>query len=160
MPLSMKPLMRFRADLQPPDVIGEGPFGMRQIFVVSGGKVEGDRVRGQLRPGGGDWLLVGSDGFGRLDVRGTIATEDGAFIYVSYYGIARMTERALQALTAGPPTEFGEISFMTQPRFETGDTRYRWLNSAVCTAEGRLHPGPGVEYQVYEMQNHLQGERQ
>jgi hypothetical protein len=38
-------------------------------------------------------------------------------------------------------------------RFETGDSRYAWLNSAVCLAEGRLHPGPAVEYQVDEVQN-------
>lgn len=154
MPLTLKPLMHYRADLEPPDVVGDGPFGQRQIFVVTGGKVDGDRVRGQLRAGGGDWLLVGSDGFGRLDVRGTIVTDNGALIYVSYFGVAQMSERAIQALTSGPPTEYGEIVFMTQPRFETGDSRYAWLNSAVCVAEGRVHPGPAVEYQVYEVQNH------
>lgn len=154
MPLALTPLMHYKVSLELPDVVGDGPLGQRQIFVVTHGEVDGDRVRGRIRPGGGDWLLVGADGIGRLDVRGTIATDDGAFIYISYFGLAELTERAMQALTSGPPTEYGEISFITQPRFETGDSRYTWLNTVTAIAEGRLHPGPGVEYQVYEVRNH------
>ena len=151
MSLSLRPLTSYRADLEAPDVVGPGPFGERQVFVVKGGKVTGERLSGALRPGGGDWLLVGADGYARLDVRGTIQTDDGALIYVSYLGVLELSERAMQALTQGPATEYGEARFLTQPRFETGDPRYAWLNTAVCVAQGRLHPGPAVEYQVYEV---------
>jgi hypothetical protein len=144
--------MEYRTELDQPTVIGDGPFGQRQIFTATGGKVDGDRVRGTFRPGGGDWLLAGPDGYGRVDVRNTIETDDGALIYVCYYGIAELSQRAMQALSSGPPTEYGEIRFTTQPRFETGDPRYSWLNAMVCVAEGRLHPGPAVEFQVYEVQ--------
>ena len=151
MPLSLRPLTSYRADLEAPEVVGPGPFGLRQVFIVKGGKVTGERLSGALRPGGGDWLLASADGFGRLDVRGTIETDDGALLYVSYFGVVELSERAMQALTEGPATDYGEVSFMTQPRFETGDPRYTWLNTAVCVAEGRLLPGPAVEYQVYEV---------
>lgn len=57
----------------------------------------------------------------------------------------------MQALTTGQSTEFGEIKFITQHRLETGDPRYAWVNSAVCVAEGRLLPGPAVEYNVCEV---------
>lgn len=151
MTLTTRPLLTYRADLLPPQVLGNGPYGQRQIFVVTGGKAEGDRVSGELLPGGGDWLLVGPDGFGRLDVRGTLQTSDGALVLISYHGLIELTERALQALTTGPSTEYGEVSFITAPRFETGDPRYAWLNSIICVAQGRLHPGPAVEYDVYEV---------
>jgi hypothetical protein len=39
---------------------------------------------------------------------------------------------------------------MTQPRFETGDARYSWLNRLVAVAEGRLVPS-AAEYQVFEL---------
>jgi hypothetical protein len=145
------PIDQLPADLEAPDVVGPGPFGERQVCVGKGGKVAGERLSGALRPGGGDWLLVGADGYARLDVRGTIQTDDGALIYVSYLGVLELSERAMQALTQGPATEYGEVRFLTQPRFETGDPRYAWLNTAVCVAQGRLHPGPAVEYQVYEV---------
>ena len=39
---------------------------------------------------------------------------------------------------------------MTQPRFETGDPNYAWLNSVVAVAEGRALPS-AVEYRVYQV---------
>lgn len=39
---------------------------------------------------------------------------------------------------------------MTQPRYETGDARYKWLNSMVTAAEGRIVSGT-VEYQVFAL---------
>lgn len=152
MPLTLTPLTTYRADLEAPQVVGNGPYGLRQIFVATGGKATGERLSGVLRPGGGDWLLVGADGYGRLDVRGTIETDDGALLYVSYFGVLELSDRAMQALPQGPATDYGELRFMTQPRFETGDPRYAWLNTAVCVAEGRLLPGPAVEYRVYEVE--------
>jgi hypothetical protein len=41
---------------------------------------------------------------------------------------------------------------MIQPRFETGDPRYAWLNRVVAVAEGRVLPN-AVEYRVYELVN-------
>ena len=123
MPLTLRPLTTFHADLEPPQDVGAGPYGMRQIFVAKGGKATGDRLSGQLRPGGGDWALVGPDGYGRLDVRSTLETDDGALLYISYSGVVDLSGRAMQALAEGPATEYGEVRFLTQPRFETGDPR-------------------------------------
>jgi hypothetical protein len=152
MPLTLSLLTTYRADLEPPQAVGAGPYGMRQILVVKGGRATGDRLSGVLRPGGGDWLLGGPDGYGRLDVRNTLETDDGALLYLSYSGVLELSDRAMQALTEGLATEYGELRFLTQPRFETGDERYAWLNTAVCVAEGRLLPGPAVEYRVYEVE--------
>jgi hypothetical protein len=35
---------------------------------------------------------------------------------------------------------YDDAYFMTQPRFETGDARYRWLNRVAAVGEGRLEP--------------------
>jgi hypothetical protein len=66
-------LMRYRADLKPPVEVGAVPSGNRRIFDVTGGSFEGPRLRGKILPSGADWLLLGSDGVGRLDVRATFA---------------------------------------------------------------------------------------
>jgi hypothetical protein len=145
-------LCTYRADLKPPVNVGAGPFGVRQIFDVTGGQLEGPRLKGRLLASGGDWLLAAPDGSARLDVRGTFETGDGALIYVQYYGVAVLTEKVQQAMAAGQPTDYGDSYFMTQPRFETGDPRYAWLNQVVAVAEGRLIPN-GVEYRVYHAVN-------
>jgi hypothetical protein len=143
-------LLEYYATLKEPAVIGAGPFGVRQIFDVTGGAFHGPRLRGRLLPSGGDWLLIGADGFGRLDVRGTCETDDGALIYVSYFGILQLDERVMQKIGSGGTTEYGEIYFFTQPRFETGDPRYAWLNSVVAVAQGKVAP-QRVDYRVYHL---------
>ena len=145
-------LMTVRADLKPPVAVGEGPAGTRTIYDVTGGTLEGPRLKGKLLPSGGDWSLIGADGVARLDVRGTFETDDGALIYVQYYGVAIINEKVVEALTAGSETQYGDTYFMTQPRFETGDARYAWLNSIVAVAEGRMLPN-AVEYRVYQVVN-------
>jgi hypothetical protein len=145
-------MFTFRAELRPFTTVGPGPLGVRQIADVTGGKVEGDRIRGTLLPSGGDWLLIGPDGVARLDVRATVRTEDGAHVFVQYPGVLVLNEAVTKALAEGRETEFGDAYFFTQPRFETGDPRYAWLNSAVAIGEGRLLPG-AVEYRVYRVDN-------
>ena len=141
-------LMTYRAELKPPVDIGPTPSGVRQIFDVTGGSFEGPRLKGSIVPSGGDWLLVGNDGVGRLDVRATFDTHDGARIYVRYYGVLVPHEK----MGRGDEMQYGETYFMTQPRFETGDARYAWLNSTVAVAEGRALRN-AVEYRVFQVVN-------
>jgi hypothetical protein len=145
-------LMTYRADLKEPVEIGAVPSGSRQIYDVTGGSFEGPRLKGKLLASGGDWLLIGNDGVGRLDVRGTFETDDGARVYVQYHGVLLFNEKLAAALAEGRETQYGDTFFMTQPRFETGDPRYAWLNSTVAVSQGRVLPN-AVEYRVYEVVN-------
>ena len=57
-----------------------------------GGEVSGDRLKGSIAPSaGGDWLLIGQDGYGRLDVRNTVVTVDDACIYIQLHGLVELT---------------------------------------------------------------------
>ncbi|MCP4037275.1 MAG: DUF3237 domain-containing protein [bacterium] len=150
--MKLELLMTYRADLKPPVEVGKGPFGTRSIFDVVGGRAEGPRIRGKLLPSGADWLLVDDAGTGRLDVRGTLEMDDGAHVYIYYHGVLEMNEKVLHAISKGEDTEYGDTYFMTQPRFETGDSRYEWLNRVVAVAEGRVLPN-AVEYRVYQLMN-------
>lgn len=142
----------YRATLKAPMPIGKGPRGDRVFVEVTGGELEGKRLRGKFVGGGGDWLVLGDDGFGRLDVRAQLETNDGAFVYVSYVtGLLQLTDGVQGALGGGPGTDFGDQYFRTNPVFETGDPRYQWLNQAVFVGEGRVLQGPAVEYRVYRV---------
>ncbi len=147
---TLEPLMEYYATLKPPVAIGPGPFGTRQIFDVTGGEFHGPRLRGRILPSGADWLLVGPDGVGRLDVRATFETHDGGLIYLSYFGILHLTEDVTRKLGGGGATEYGDLYFFTQPRFETGDPRYAWLNGIVALGQGKVGP-QRVDYRVYQV---------
>jgi Protein of unknown function (DUF3237) len=141
----------FTAQLAPSVPVGAGPFGERRIREVLGGTVTGERIAGTVGTGGGDWILTGSDGYGRLDVRLTIHTADGAHLYVQYFGVIEYNEAAQAANAGTRSSDYRQHYFRTAPRIETGDLRYDWVNRTLFLAEGRIHPGPVVEYRVYRV---------
>ncbi|MDT5274888.1 MAG: hypothetical protein QOE48_995 [Mycobacterium sp.] len=51
------------------------------------------------------------------------------------------------------PTNFGEQYFFIDPRMETGDKRYLWVNQTIFIAQGRVLPGPRVGYRVSRLAN-------
>lgn len=138
----------FGAMLKPPLPIGAGPIGTRMYYELIGGEVVGDRLRGTVL-GGGEWALIGPDGYLRVDVRVQVETHDGAFIYVQYVGLLEMNAAVQSATENQTGTEFGDQYFYTNPRFETGDPRYSWVNTTFFIGQGRIVPGLGVEYRVW-----------
>ena len=143
-------LFKLEARVEGPIDIGKGLGGTRQIYNVAGGEFEGERLRGAVLPGGGEWLSMGEDGVAQPDVRITLQTDDGAHIYVRYTGILEFNEAVGTALSEGRSTEFGDTRFLTQVRFECGDPRYAWISRSIGVGEGRMHPDR-VEYAIYEV---------
>lgn len=137
----------FRATLKPPVPIGAGPIGTRVYYEIDGGEVTGDRLRGRIL-GGGEWALIGPDGYLRVDVRAQVETHDGAFLYVQYGGLLELNAAVQRALETGTATDFADQHFYTNPRIETGDARYAWLNTTFLIGEGRI-AAPGVEYRIW-----------
>lgn len=150
--MKLELLMNYHATLKPAQPVGGGPYGNRQIAEVTGGRFEGPRLRGEVLTCGGDWILIDDKGFGHLDVRATFRTDDGAYLYAQYGGVLEFNDKVNAAFANGTETQYGDNYFMTQPRFETGDERYAWLNNLVTLGQGRIIPG-GVEYRLYACYN-------
>lgn len=117
-------------------VIQNGPAGTRAIVGVTGGTFEGPKLKGTVVDSGGDWVTVRADGTMKLDVRVVLKTEDGAQIYMTYFGIGVRGENGLQLRTA--------------PSFETGAEQYGWLNNVQAVGVGHSVPG-SVTYDVYAL---------
>jgi hypothetical protein len=150
MSIELEHVFDYVAELKPPVSMGPGPYGTRTYFEVTGGEVSGPKLRGTVLSGGGDWALIGPDGWARVDVRGQLQTEDGVVVYMSYRGVLELNEAIQQALAPGAETGFDDQYFRTTPQFETGDARYRWLTQSVFVARGRAHP-KGVAYEVFRV---------
>lgn len=149
--LRLAPLLTFSNSVvvQP---IGKTPFGDRTTYIIGEGRFEGPRLSGRIHYGGGDWLLRGTDGLSKLDVRKTFETDDGAYIDVRYTGLYRFSDALTAALKAGGESAFGETLFHIQAQFETGDSRYAWLNETLAVGEGR-ETQSGVIYQLYSIES-------
>jgi hypothetical protein len=112
---------------------GAVPYGVRTFVPIAGGDFEGPRLRGRIRPGGGDWLLLRSDGVLELDLRITLETDDHALIYMTFQGLRH-----------GSPDDPARYYFRTVPRFETSAEAYAFLNRIVTVGVGETRPDGAV----------------
>ncbi len=139
----------FAASLKPPLEVGSVPIGTRLYYeITKGDKVSGNRLNGTVL-GGGEWALIGPDGYLRPDVRIQVETHDGAHLYIQYTGFLEMNAVFQEAIENGTGTDFEDQYWYINPRIESGDERYAWLNTTFFVGEGRLTPGLGVEYRVW-----------
>jgi hypothetical protein len=142
-------LFDMHVNLQPAQPIPT-PVGTRMTFITTGGVIDGPKLRGELLPGGGDWLIVGSDGTGRVDVRATLRTHDGALIHYESRGIIKVPADGVQRLAEGEVLPFEETYVRTTPKFETSDERYAWLSEVVAVGYNILSPNH-IDYRIYHV---------
>ena len=118
--------------------VGEGPKGTRMVVDVPEVTLTSDRVNATLATNDcADWLTMSENGtLGALDVRLTLKTDDGAFIYVEYGGRVNMAT----GLAA------------TAPTFQTSHEKYKWLNSVQAVAAGQINfDTKQLIYSLYEV---------
>jgi steroid delta-isomerase-like uncharacterized protein len=128
--------------------LGQTPAGHRRIVIVKGGTFEGPKLRGDVLPGGGDWLVERGDGTRALDVRITLRTDDGHLIYAHYQGLFHAAPGVMERVLRGEAIEPSEYYFRTAPFFETSSVKYAWLNHIMAIGIGRRTPTQ-VAYSVY-----------
>ena len=67
--MESRPLMILRLETSATEEIGATPHGRILIFPITGGSFEGERLRGRVLAGGGDWVTARADGTFELDLR-------------------------------------------------------------------------------------------
>jgi hypothetical protein len=134
-------LCRATVELGAPLLIGPMPLGERRIIPITGGRVEGERLGGEVLPGGADWQIVRADGAALLQARYCVRTADGALVFVENKGLRAGPPEVLARLARGEHVAPGEYYFRTTPRFETAAPRYAWLNSVLAVGSAVRSPG-------------------
>jgi Protein of unknown function (DUF3237) len=143
MAIELVPLCTAQIRLKPPIELGTGCAGTRVIGEIASFQFKGDRLRGEMAgAAAADWLLIGPEGTGTIDVRAALRTDDGAVIFVQYNG------KSLGDFSQG--LQWPVIIYVT-PRFETGDERYTWLNSVQAIGKGIVYEDLTLEYEWYEV---------
>jgi Protein of unknown function (DUF3237) len=146
--LTLRHEFTLRATVEQAQMVGTGPAGTRMVAAVTNGSVAGERVNGTIVGPGADWLVIGRDGFARVDVRLQIRTDDDALIYATYRGVLELNATVVAALS-DPSVETGwdDQYFRTDPTFETGADGYEWLQTSLFVGRGRI-TFDGVEYEI------------
>ena len=127
LPIESRPLMVLRLATAPTQDIGATQQGTLTIFPVVGGSFEGERLRGKVLAGGGDWVTARSNGTFTLDLRVTLETDDGSLIHMTFTGVR----------------DDANHYFRTVPRFETAAPKYAFVNRLLAIGIGEIRPeGP------------------
>ena len=130
--------------------VGDAPYGRRRIATITGDRFEGDRLRGRVLPGGADWVLERSDDVLEMDVRMTLGTDDGAFVYVTFRGFRHGPREILDRIMRGEQVDPGGYYQRAALFFETGASDYLWLNRIISVAKAQRHPDH-ILYRVFEI---------
>lgn len=146
-----RPLFALLLDVQPATMIGKTPGVDRRVGVITGGRFEGERLRGTILSGGSDWQSVRpGDGAWTLDVRVVLKTDDDALIGMTYRGLRHGPTDVLDRIARGEAVNPNSYYLRIAPFFETASERYGWLNGIIAVGVGhRLPEGP--VYQVFEV---------
>jgi hypothetical protein len=119
-----------RVTLSPAVVLGETALGQRQYIPITGGKVAGPKLNGEVIPGGWDFQLRYASGCNALSADYFLRADDGTIIHVLNEGFS----------CPGAP---GERTY-AHPRFEAPKGKHEWLTrgSFVSTIEVQMSAGP------------------
>ena len=93
--------------------LGRTPYGQRDVFVIQGGAISGERITGSVMPGGLDFQLSFSSGGMEIEQIFVLRTEDGKYIYMR---------------SAGTAADRSDVRMV--PDFEAPNASdYSWLNT-------------------------------
>ncbi|MBW8268731.1 DUF3237 domain-containing protein [Caldovatus aquaticus] len=149
LPFKAEFLFRMALEVGAPQVVGGVRGGELRIVPVTGGRIEGPQLKGEVLPAtAADWLRVEPDGTAHMDVRLTLRLASGALVYMHYTGVRTAAPEVLARLGRGEAVAPSEYYFRTAIRFETGDAEFGWLNRLLAVGVGQRPPA-GPVYDVY-----------
>jgi len=119
------------------------------VFNAPTGWVEGPRIKGKLVPPSGDWGHILPSGVFRLDVRGSIQTDDGEIIFISYNGIRQCPKESNERFLKGELIKSEDCYFLMAPTFETKSEKYGWLNG--LQAVGKMTEHKRADHVAYDI---------
>ncbi len=130
-------LFEVTATLDPPQELGKTKYGIRRIINITGGTVEGPKIKGKVLRGGADWQTVREDGTADLVAKYSLKTDDGVIILVENTGIRTAPKEVLARLAKGEDVPPSEYYMRTSAKMEVkAGSKYDWLNKAVIISIG------------------------
>lgn len=134
-----------RVTVDKPLVVGDGPHGLRRIVPITGGTVEGPKLKGSVVPGGADWQFVRPDGTLQIEAKYTLQSEDGVLIMITNRGFRHGPEEVIEKLGRGEVVDPSQYYFRTSAEFEApAGSKYAWLNNAVFVGVAERQAGAAV----------------
>lgn len=119
-------VFELRVDIEEGWRIGRSQDERLWFTPITGGTVDGPRLRGVIVPGGGDWSVQRRE-TSQLEARYILEAENGAHIDILNRGYYRSTPELEARVAAGDYPFETEYYFRCAPVFQTDDPEHLWL---------------------------------
>ena len=113
------PVFQITVTCSIPTPMGQRDGGTAVMIPITGGTVVGEKLQGEVVPGGADWALIKDDGRICVKAHYAIKTADGTLIEVFNEGV-----NTIDRVSPAPLAHM-----LTTPRFQAPDGEHAWLNS-------------------------------
>ena len=119
--------------------LGPRAGGGRRMVPISGGTVEGPRLRARILPGA-DWQWVHQNGLIRIEAHHPIEADDGTVIEFTNRGVRDASPETARRLQLGERVDPRSYYFRSAASFSAPAGRHDWLNRAVFIGIGARLP--------------------
>ncbi|MDE2403559.1 MAG: DUF3237 domain-containing protein [Sphingomonadales bacterium] len=123
-----------------PVEMGQADGGRKRFIAITGGKVEGPMLAGEVLNGGGDWQVIEAGGLTRVEARYFLKAADGTVIEVENPGVRVAEPAVIERLARGEDVDPSAYYFRTTPRFVVTAGRYDWMRRNAFVARGIRKP--------------------
>ena len=147
--IELKKLVTICVTLGEPFTIGKVNGAIMEVTPVTGGRFEGQKLKGQVCNFGGDWGFLSGEKLNRLNNRFILETDDEEYIAVETNGYLCMSEKELDEFYDTADYDNTDYYFSETVKFASGSPKYSWLNDKITVSKGFLTED-GVLIEVYE----------
>ncbi|MGI5218487.1 DUF3237 domain-containing protein [Nocardia sp. CA-290969] len=145
----LEPAFRVEARLGAMEDHGTTRAGHRRVVPIVGGTVTG-LFDAEILPGGADWQVVRPDGAIEIDTRYSARTAEGAYVYLTTFGVRSGSPEVLAALLRGDPVDAAEYYFRLGVRLETSAPELAELEHTIFVASA-LRDADRIRYTAYRV---------
>jgi hypothetical protein len=129
-----------RIEVAAPLEQGEAGGGRKRFIAITGGKITGPMLSGEVLPGGGDWQTILAGGITQVEARYFLKAADGTVIEVENSGLRVAEPAVIERLARGEDVDPSSYYFRTTPRFTVSAGPHEWLRRSTFVARGIRKP--------------------
>lgn len=135
-PPPLLPLARIECEVGAIVSLGATSAGERRYVPLTGGRVHGPGLSGEVVAGGVDWQWLRGDGVIEIAAHYVIRASDGGLVEVRSEGLRHGSAEVLAQLARGEPVARDAMYFRTAVRFTTAAPAWLHLNRSLALACG------------------------
>lgn len=140
-----------RVEVAPPVEQGEIDGGRKRFIPITGGKVTGPRMTGEVMAGGGDWQTIFPSGVTRLEAHYFLKAADGTVIGVQNVGVRVASSDVTERLARGEKVDPAAYYFRATPVFDPPPGAHAWLRTKTFVGRGiRMPDHVVIDFYVVE----------